>query len=195
MGVKVCVLMGSPRPRGNTAALLQPFCEELKRGGGEVERFDLYRKNLQGCLACRSCQQDWNGFGCVIEDDMQEIFSAVESCDLLVLATPIYSWSCTAPLKAVLDRLVYGMNKFYGSAKGPALWQGKGLALLLSCGYAPQRGTDLFEEGMRRYAKHSALTYLGAYTARHKHYDAAFMNETIEAQVRAFARELTAWGE
>jgi len=35
-------------------------------------------------------------------------------CDLLVLASPIYSWYCSPPMKAVLDRLVYGMNKYYG---------------------------------------------------------------------------------
>ena len=36
---------------------------------------------------------------------------AVLACDLLVLATPIYSWFCTPPMKTALDRLVYGMNK------------------------------------------------------------------------------------
>jgi len=28
-------------------------------------------------------------------------------------------------MKAVLDRLVYGMNKYYGREKGPSLWEGK----------------------------------------------------------------------
>jgi len=28
-------------------------------------------------------------------------------------------------MKALLDRLVYGMNKYYGDKKGPALWAGK----------------------------------------------------------------------
>ena len=28
-------------------------------------------------------------------------------------------------MKAVLDRLVYGMNKYYGEQKRPALWAGK----------------------------------------------------------------------
>ena len=35
--MKVCVLMGSPRKHGNTAALLEPFCDELARGGAEAE--------------------------------------------------------------------------------------------------------------------------------------------------------------
>ena len=36
--MKILVLMGSPRKDGNTAALLAPFCEELRAGGAEVER-------------------------------------------------------------------------------------------------------------------------------------------------------------
>ena len=65
---------------------------------------------------------------------MQEIFGLVLSCDLLILATPIYSWYCTPPMKAVLDRLVYGMNKYYGGERGPSLWAGRAVALLMTCG-------------------------------------------------------------
>ncbi len=51
---------------------------------------------------------------------MQEIFRKVLACDLLVFATPIYSWYCTPPLKAAMDRLAYGMDKYYGDEKRPA---------------------------------------------------------------------------
>lgn len=52
----------------------------------------------------------------------QEIFDKLCDCDVIVLATPIYSWFCTPPMKSLLDRLVYGMNKYYGDEKGPSLW-------------------------------------------------------------------------
>ena len=35
--MNVCILMGSPRKEGNTAALLKPFCEELSKSGAAVE--------------------------------------------------------------------------------------------------------------------------------------------------------------
>ena len=114
----------------------------------------------------------------------------VLACDLIVLATPIYSWYCTPPMKALLDRLVYGMDKYYGAEKGPALWAGKALALLLTCGYRPERGCDLFEEGMRRYCKHAQLRFLGSHAERHLGYDVPFMDAEKEARTRAFAREL-----
>ena len=94
------------------------------------------------------------------------------------------------PPKALLDRLVYGMDKYYGAEKGPALWAGKALALLLTCGYRPERGCDLFEEGMRRYCKHAQLHFLGSHAERHLGYDVPFMDAEKEARTRAFAREL-----
>lgn len=126
--------MGSPRKNGNTAALLEPFCQELTRLGAEVRTVRLYERDIQPCTACRACQQDWTAFGCSRRDDGQALFDLVLESGLIVLATPIYSWYCTPPMKALLDRLVYGMNKFYGEERGPSLWQGKALALVMTCG-------------------------------------------------------------
>ena len=88
----VCILMGSPRKEGNTIQLLRPFMDEMRSAGHECELIWLYDKNLQPCYACRTCQKDWTIFGCPQKDDMQEIFDSVLACDMLILATPIYSW-------------------------------------------------------------------------------------------------------
>lgn len=187
-----CILMGSPRKNGNTAALLAPFTQELEQNGVACETIWLYDKELSPCIACRSCQQDWSIFGCRLADDMQQIFDAVLACDLFVLATPIYSWYCTAPIKAVLDRLVYGMNKYYGTEKGPSLWAKKQAALLVTCGYRPDKGADLFEEGFRRYCKHSQLLYAGMHAERDMGYGTVFMDEGKQERTTAFARQLAA---
>jgi len=117
--MKICILQGSPRENGNTAAVLKPFTRRMEERGHTCETIRLHGKVLNPCLACRACQKDWTIFGCVQKDDMQEIFDAVRAADLLVLATPIYAWYCTPPMKSALDRLVYGMNKYYGEEKGP----------------------------------------------------------------------------
>ena len=187
---RVLILMGSPRQQGNTAALLEPFCQELKHGGAETEVVRLYDRDIRPCRACRACQKDWTVFGCPQKDDVQSIFDQVLAADLMVLATPIYAWYCTAPMKALLDRLVYGMNKFYGETRGPSLWEGKAVALLLSCGYRPEKGCDLFETGMRRYCAHSRLRYLGSHAERHLGYDMPFMDEEKAERTRTFARLL-----
>ena len=188
--MNVLILMGSPRKNGNTRQLLEPFTETLEARGAETETVWLYDRDIQPCTACRTCQRDWTAFGCRQRDDVQDLFDRVLRADLLVLATPIYSWYCTPPMKALLDRLVYGMNKFYGAKKGPSLWQGKAMALLMTCGYRPEKGCDLFEEGMRRYCKHAGLRYLGSHAERHLGYDSVFMDPDKEARTRAFARQL-----
>ena len=184
---KVCILKGSPRAGGNTNALLKPFAEELKEKGCECREFDLYRMDLKPCVACRCCQKDWTVFGCPLKDDMQKIFDAIRESELLILATPIYSWFCTGPMKNVLDRMVYGMNKYYGEEKGPSLWEGKELALVISCGYRPERGADLFEEARKRYCKHSRLFYRGMLAERHLGYQTEFMDQEKEWHAREFA--------
>lgn len=187
---RVLILMGSPRKAGNTAALLAPFCEALEQGGAETETVWLYDREIRPCRACRTCQRDWTVFGCPQRDGVQDLFDRVLAAELIVLATPIYSWYCTAPMKALLDRLVYGMNKFYGGTRGPSLWEGKAVALLLSCGYRPEKGCDLFETGMRRYCVHSRLRYLGSHAERHLGYDVPFMDDGKAERVRAFAGTL-----
>lgn len=187
MAMKAVILMGSPRKQGNTAALLKPFREELEGLGLIMETYWLYDLDIAPCTGCRHCQSDWSSFHCIRGDDARAIAESILVSDLIILATPVYSWYCTAPMKALLDRLVYGMNKYYGGEKGPSLWAGKGLAVITTCGYRPERGADLFLEGMKRYGKHSGLIYLGELVERHMGYDTVFMDKEKEARARAFA--------
>ncbi len=185
--MKALILMGSPRKEGNTASLLKPFVKTLEEKGVGCTTFDVYDMDLRPCVACRTCQKDWSIFGCPQDDDMQSIFDAAMEADLIVVASPIYSWYCTPPVKNALDRLVYGMNKYYGEEMGPSLWKGKKMALISTCGYPVEKGADLFEEGMKRYAKHSRLQYVGMACERQRNYGEQFMDEEKEAKMTAFA--------
>lgn len=185
-----CILMGSPRKQGNTAQLLMPFTAELNKNQVRCESIHLYSQVLNPCTACRTCQKNWTVFGCCQQDGMQKIFDRIMNAELLVLATPIYSWYCTPPMKTVLDRLVYGMNKYYGEEKGPSLWRGKKAALVTTCGYRPEKGADLWEEGMKRYCKHSGLEYVGMLAERHLGYQTVFMDDEKAAHAAAFARKI-----
>lgn len=188
--MRYCILMGSPRKNGNTYKLLKSFIEELEFQQVQYDLIWLYDKHIEPCIACRKCQKDWTIFGCHYSDDMQEIFDKVYDSDVIVLATPIYSWFCTPPMKAMLDRLVYGMNKYYGDEKGPSLWKGKKLAIITTCGYRPENGADLFEEGIKRYCKHSRLKYVGMLAERDPGYKSVFITEDKIEHSRSFAKQL-----
>lgn len=189
---QVCILLGSPRKNGNTIQLVRPFADELTKLGYACTMTWLYDKVIRPCLACRACQKDWSIFGCVQKDDMEDIFQDVLQADWLVLATPIYSWYCTPPMKAVMDRLVYGMNKYYGDTRGPALWAGKTVSLITTCGYRPEQGADLWAEGVRRYCKHSQLIYTDMLAERHMGYKSVFMDAEKERHARDFAHKMDA---
>ena len=126
--MKWCVLMGSPRKEGNTAALLGPFLEECGALGVEAEVIWLYDRNISPCLGCMACQDVVDRLGCVQKDGFAAVFQSMADCGLILLATPIYSFFCTAPMKALLDRAIYAGVKNYGREKGPKLLAGKGAA-------------------------------------------------------------------
>ncbi|WP_215506981.1 flavodoxin family protein [Peptoniphilus sp. EMRHCC_23] len=192
--MKLLILFASPRPKGNTAQLLDKITKRFD-DSVEVARFDLYKMNLKSCIACLRCQKVSDGFNCVHDDDMQKIFDAALQSDLILFATPIYSFYCTPPMKMVLDRLVYGMCKYYGETMGPSLWAGKSIALVSTFGYPEEKASDLLTEGLVRYAKHNKLSFLGAYGERQRSYKEPFMNEAVDKRAEAFADKLMAFGE
>lgn len=186
--MKFCVLAGSPRKDGNTAALLAPFLEECGAMGVEAQVIPLYDRVVNPCLGCMACQSCLDGLGCVQDDDFEEIFQKMSDCDVPILATPIYAFFCAAPMKALLDRAIYAGVKNYGPVKGPRLLAGKRVAAIATCGYPPEKGADLWEEGLKRFCRHGGLEYMGIFCRRDRGGAEPFMNEEREQAVRDFAQ-------
>ena len=189
----VCILMGSPRLCGNTAELCKPFIDEFRLHNVEVEYITLHDKNIAPCLGCYCCQNVENEYGCSQTDDMQSIVDCILKADILIFATPIYTWQATPPMKAVMDRM-YGLNKFYGTAKRNVLNGNQAYALIATCGYDLDFGAGLLDEAIRRWCRHSGLPYLGMYAVRDEDNLASFKTEEATAGAREFARKLLAYG-
>ena len=102
MGKKIFVLMGSPRKNGNTSILCDEFIRGAEEAGHEAEKIIIAEKRINGCLGCGGCQR--NGGTCVQKDDMTELSEKILAADVIVLASPIYYYTWTAQLKAVIDR-------------------------------------------------------------------------------------------
>ena len=186
--MKFCILMGSPRKKSNTAEVLKPFIRELAENSCEVNYITLSDKDIRPCKGCYACQNVDGEYGCVQKDDVASIMDAIIESDCVVFATPIYTWYCTAPMKALMDRH-YGMNKYYGKAKG-SLWSGKAIAIVATHGYDAEYAAGPFETGMKRFCEHSKLKYLGMYSAVHKKDITSFQTEEVIAESKAFAVSL-----
>ena len=187
--MRICILFGSLRSNSNTGLLLKPFMEEMEDLGVEIDYITLRDKHIEPCTGCWTCQNIFKEPGCPKEDDMIDIYEGVLRADCIIFATPIYSWYCTPPMKAVMDRLVYGMNKYYGDLEGPCLWEGKSCGLITTCGYEIEEGAGVFEEGLRRYTRHSKLHYIGKLAVRDRGKKYFRSRSAVEA-ARKFARRI-----
>ena len=187
--MRFCVLMGSPRENGNTAELLKPFIDELTLERHDVVYIPLAGKAINPCLGCYSCQNAEGEYGCVQKDDADAIMDEIIAADCVVFASPIYTWYCTVPMKALLDRH-YGLNKFYGTASG-SLWAGKRIAIIATHGYSAGYGAGPFEDGIKRLCEHSSLKYMGMYSVRDIDDLASFQTPEAIKGAREFARGLT----
>ena len=145
--MRILVLNGSPRPKGNTKRMVEAFQKGAESVGHQVDVVDVCRKKIVGCLACEYCHTKGNGV-CVQKDDMQEVYSLLMEADMLVIASPIYYHGISGQLKCTIDR-------FYSAAYPKKPRNLKKAAMILSSG-DPQ----MYDGAMFSY-KGDFLEYLG----------------------------------
>jgi len=100
--LKVLGVVGSPRRKGNTAALVEKILEGAREAGIETERFYLGDMQLNPCKDCVVCKRTGE---CAQKDDMQLVYEAIKDANVLVLGTPIYFDHISAQTKIFIDRL------------------------------------------------------------------------------------------
>jgi len=96
-------LQGSPLKKGSTDYLLTRFMEAIEARGARVKIIDVPRKNIRPCRGCGFCEK--KGY-CVIDDDDMagEIYGLLREAEIVVAASPVFFYSVTAQLKALIDR-------------------------------------------------------------------------------------------
>ncbi len=100
--MKVLGIVGSRRKSGNTSRLVERALEACVQGGAETQSIYLSDYKYIGCTGCEGCRKTYK---CVIQDGMQEIYTALESADAIVLGSPTYFYNVTADVKAFIERL------------------------------------------------------------------------------------------
>jgi len=94
---KTLILNGSPRPNGNTVALINELRRHLQ---GEVIELSAFRSNIAPCIDCRGC---WETAKCVVKDEMQVIYD--DDFDNIVIASPVYYSTLPGAVLSVMSRL------------------------------------------------------------------------------------------
>ena len=94
-------ISGSPREGGNTDTLLEQALSGAKSKGASVEKIVL--NSLRFC-ACQECENVREDGVCTVKDDMQAIYTKVESAGAIILTSPIFFGSLSAQTKMMIDR-------------------------------------------------------------------------------------------
>lgn len=124
---KIVIIKGSPRKNGNSAALADQVTAGAKEAGARVKSFYLHEMEINPCDSCDGCRGGaYNG--CVIADDMQDIYAALEDADGFVVASPVYWFTVSAQTKLFMDRC-YAMVDANGY-----LLRGKKVGIVLTYG-------------------------------------------------------------
>ena len=108
--MKVLLINGSPREKGNTFTALSEVAKALQQEGVETEIISIGKKAVQGCIACGMCGREGK---CTFRDDLYfKVMRIVkEGIDGIVIGSPVYYGGPNGSLCALLDRVFYSLGK------------------------------------------------------------------------------------
>jgi multimeric flavodoxin WrbA len=138
---KILAIYGSPRRKGNTAALLKKAIEGARDSGADVEEIVLRDLKISPCLEIYGCLQAGE---CAIKDDFQLVRDKILHAQGLVLASPVFFYSVSSHTKILMDRFQSLWVKKYWVDKIPKEQQTiKRKGLFISVGAT--KGKKLFD--------------------------------------------------
>ena len=110
--MKVLLVNGSPKPKGNTYDSLTEIANTLEKQGIETEIFQLGSKPISGCIACSKCRETKR---CIIDDKVNEFLEKVDTMDGFIFGSPVHFAGLSGALTSFLDRVFYSnMTGFRG---------------------------------------------------------------------------------
>lgn len=98
---QIMVILGGGRAHGNTEQLVDAFIKGATDAGHLVEKVNLNRLDVKGCIGCNACRY---GKPCVQRDDFNALVPKILSVDMLVFASPLLFWTISSKLKAFIER-------------------------------------------------------------------------------------------
>ena len=109
--MKVLLINGSPKEKGNTFMALSEVAKALGEEGIETEIISIGKQAVQGCIACAMCGRTGR---CTFHDDLyHQVMRAVkDGIDGLIIGSPVYYGGPNGSLCALLDRVFYSLGSY-----------------------------------------------------------------------------------
>jgi len=113
--MKVLMLNGSPKAKGNTGLALEEAGKILQEAGIEYEIFQIGGGPVRDCIGCGRCTEN----GCVFDDDkVNEFIAKAKECDGFVFGSPVYYAHPSGRILSFLDRVFYSSGRFFAGKPG-----------------------------------------------------------------------------
>lgn len=121
--VKVLLINGSPRWKGNTNRALEEAAAALEAEGVETELVWIGNKEIRGCIACGICGKTGEKRCVFGEDCCNDLIAKGAECDGFIVGSPVYYAGMAGSLRALMDRMFYagGANFRFKPAAGVAV--------------------------------------------------------------------------
>jgi multimeric flavodoxin WrbA len=115
--MKAVIFNGTVEDDESIKAIEAELVGQLAKAGWTVERIELRRTRIAGCLGCFDCWVKTPGI-CVIDDFGRETAKKAVQSDLLVWLTPVTFGGYSSELKKALDRLIPNLLPYFDSYHG-----------------------------------------------------------------------------
>lgn len=109
--MKVLLINGSARRKGNTYTALSEVAKQLEKNGIEAEIVQIGAKPVRGCVACGQCKA--KGLGkCVFDDDIcNQVAAKMAEADALIVGSPVYYGQPNGSVLSLMQRLFYSAGE------------------------------------------------------------------------------------
>ena len=109
--MKVLLINGSPRRKGNTFVALSEAAKTLESNGIETEIVQIGVKPVRGCIACGQCKAKQLG-QCAFDDDIcNRIAEKLDNIDALIVGSPVYYGQPNGSVLSLIQRLFYSAGE------------------------------------------------------------------------------------
>lgn len=109
--MKVVLVNGSPNAHGCTYTGLSIIKEQLAAHGVDSEIFQVGKKPIAGCIACRVCKLEGKAARCALEHDLvNTVGQAFREADGIILGSPVHFAAASGAATSFFDRLFYSLE-------------------------------------------------------------------------------------
>ena len=99
--INVLAIYGSHRRGQNSDTLVDKILEGIGSNEASIERIYASSQGIKSCTACERCYKLGR---CVIKDEMQQVYEAMDKADIVVSSSPVYFYSVSSHMKKLIDR-------------------------------------------------------------------------------------------